>query len=132
MFDYNRIVSLSDEEFEKRVVRPSDNPHLILVNEDEKRKIEMILDVMPNVLDTVPMYFEKSICKCGCTVTMYDFVVTAIVDGGHPKSFILHTLLGSKKILNDSREVRCITCGEKCGSSSSYHMESYACKWPAD
>ena len=36
---------------------------------------------------------------CSLMNTDYDFVFTAMIDWGHPKSFIVHTLFGSKYII---------------------------------
>jgi hypothetical protein len=36
--------------------------------------------------------------RCGRLLTFYDFIYTGIVDAGHPKSFVVHTLLGVRNI----------------------------------
>ena len=60
---------------------------------------------------------------------MYDFTFTALVDANHTKSFILHVLLGNKKVVQNARRVKCSECGGKTDIFHKYRMGSnYACK----
>jgi len=128
--DYNMVKSLSKEEFEKISIPPDilTNPEQYTVSSDEDIKnIERLLDVEHGTLGREPYYFENVGCGCGRKLTFYDFVFTALVDAGHTKSFVLHTLIGSKYIVNRARITRCSNCGTKTKGSTTYSMKKYAC-----
>ena len=129
-FDYNFVTALSNEEFEaKRIpLRDLEDP-MKFTKSDKKdmRRIENLLDVSEGVL-VGDYYFERIQCSCGNLLTMYDFVFTAIVDASHPKSFVLHTLVGNKKIINQPRITKCSACGTKSISRHRYFMSTgYGC-----
>lgn len=133
MADYNSVVSLSREEFEQSA--PSREEL-----EDETRstksdavdiaKMERLLDLRPGMLAGDEYYLERLSCQCcGRLLTMYDFVFTGLVDGGHSKSLIVHTFVGSKLVVNEPRRIRCSTCGEVARHSPWYRMpQSYGCR----
>ncbi len=132
--DYNDVKGLSEEEFEK--YRP---PEAALTNKDkftvasdaDVTRIEKILDVAPSALEVAkPFYFERVSCACGSELSMFDFVSTALIDAGHSKSLILHTLVGSKLIANKPRRVRCMSCGELTPRHHIYYMQGYICNVP--
>ena len=125
--DYNLVKSLTPEEFE--ALSESDLRNSAEYTEADAKEIERIerlLDVNPGTLSGEPLYLEKKVClHCGRLLTMYDFVLTALVDEGHTKSFILHTLIGDKYVVNDTKIVRCSACGVKTYRVCSYHMKRY-------
>lgn len=122
--DYNKIQSLSQEEFAAGLAGASE---LTKQSDETLAKIERVLDVMSGTLSHVPQGFSNSKCECGHEITLYDFVISAMIDGNHPKSFVLHALVGSKYILGESRPVRCIACGTMSSVRHSYSMIRYRC-----
>lgn len=130
-YSYNSISSLTEEEFKEKSIDPSAAPDpdkFIKSDEEEIANIERLLDARSGLLKTDVFYFQKSTCECGRSLTMYDFIFTALIDAEHDKSFILHTLIGSKLILNRARKVRCSRCGRVSGIEHEYKMTKYGCQ----
>lgn len=93
------------------------------------RRIEDLLELRPGLLAGEEFYVSRYDCSCGHTLTFYDFVHTALVDAGHSKSFVLHTLLGSKFVINQARRLRCSECTSE-GESLDYITPNYCCCRP--
>ena len=126
--DYNLVKSLTREEFDER--RSKAKPVRYNQADDEEiKKMERLLDVLPGTLaGGKPYSLEKRDCTfCERTLTMYDFIFTALVDANHTKSLVLHTLVGNKLIIQTPRPVRCSACGT-INPDCSYEMpKSYSC-----
>lgn len=130
--EYDTVKSLTAEEFAART-RPRedllDKGRFVPSDEEDYRKIERLLDVKEGTLPRGDFFFEKYTSECGRTLTMYDFVLTALVDAKHSKSFILHTLVGSKRVANKPRITRCSECARNSTRALEYSMSvnAYAC-----
>lgn len=113
--DYNRIQSLSDAEFEELkmdVDQIKQDPSYLKVSVEVLEKVERILDVKPGTLHGIEGYIKKQECShCGKTISLDDKVLTALVDAGHSKSFILHTMIGNKRTTSRTPFDRCSSCG---------------------
>jgi hypothetical protein len=116
-FDYNDVVGVSEETFRERArscaAENLADPSKFTKSDDEDvAKMERLLDVMPGTLANCgDHYLERVECEsCGRLLTVYDFVFTGLVDAGHSKSFILHTFVGNKFIVNEPRIIRCSAC----------------------
>lgn len=113
--DYSKVQSISQEEFEK--IRPDieavkNDARYAKVQPETLTKIERFLDLKPGTLAGVEGYLRKENCPC-CNkdLDLLDKVVTALVDAGHSKSFIVHTMLGNKTTMSPASGVRCTSCG---------------------
>ncbi len=116
MADYNQVRSVSQSEFDRAAPSKADleDPTKATKSDDEDiAKMERLLDLKNGSLGAEDYYLERIECgQCGRVLTMYDFVFTGLVDGGHSKSLIVHTFLGNKLVLNDPRPIRCSACGQ--------------------
>jgi hypothetical protein len=128
--DYIFVKSRSKEEFERLSPPPADlkNPaKFTLSDAEDVKKTERLLEVTDGLLSSNPQYLERVDCECGRRLTMYDFVFTGLVDAGHSKSFILHTMLGSRLVVNTPRRVRCSSCSRETKGFHSYACGGYSC-----
>jgi hypothetical protein len=128
-YDYGKVQPVSDDVFEKAqnhmAARMAD---ATVSDKDDVNRIERLLDLRKGVLEGRPFRLAKGNCDhCARLLTFYDFVYTAIVDAGHPKSFIVHTLLGSKRILNKARKIRCSSCNTISPLYYPYNCDYYGC-----
>jgi hypothetical protein len=92
--------------------------------------MERLLDIQPGTLAAAgPFKLEKGQCDfCGRTLTTYDFIFTALVDANHTKSFVLHTLVGNKLVIQRPRPMRCSACGTVSRVAWKYRMpKNYSC-----
>jgi len=116
MADYNQVRSVSKVEFERAAPNKADleDPEKATKSDHEDiAKMERLLDLKNGSLGGDDYYLQRIDCEqCGRILTMYDFVFTGLVDGGHSKSLIVHTFLGNKLVLNDPRPIRCSACGQ--------------------
>jgi hypothetical protein len=133
IFDYNFVVAADEDEFRRNKV-PDEELEARFTKSDVEdiRKIERLLDVQPGTLDDnigPGFYVGRASCSnCSRVLTAYDFVFTGLVDAGHPKSFILHTLVGSKLIIQPNRQIRCSSCGNLSKDPLPYGMwDKYFC-----
>jgi len=126
--EYENIKSLTDDEFYNQI-GSIDVSEYTKSDAEDLRKIEEILYLRKGVLSNEELYLEHAECGCGRILTFYDFVYTAIVDAGHSKSFIVHTILGSKKIVNSPRTIRCSSCKDVDvqGEWTRYANKNYGC-----
>lgn len=130
--DYNSVRSVDEENFWNKV--PSDkelsDPNKFTLSDPEDiLKIERVLDLREGVFANEKFYVETVKCKCGRLLTMYDFVVSGLIDTEHTKSFILHVLMGNKFVLNPARRIRCAECGTITPQHHIYYCNSYACNY---
>jgi hypothetical protein len=133
--DYNMVNSLSEEEFRKRSKPKAlkDINKFTQSDASDIDKIEALLDVRPGVLRGDQFFLERIDCKgCGRTLTIYDFVFSGLTDAGHNKSFILHTLVGNKFVINTARVIRCSACATLTTKAALYHMPTYDCDAQAE
>lgn len=130
-YDYGKLESVPDDVFQKAGAESA--PHLIdatVCDEEDIRRMERLLDLRQGVLEGSTLRLQKANCgSCGRLLTFYDLVYTAIVDAGHPKSFVVHTLIGSKRILNKRRKIRCSTCNTVSDGEHVYWGEDYGCSY---
>lgn len=133
MNDYDAVISTSVDEFKSQSdsLGFRNKKKFTKSNRKDVEKIENFLDVRNGTLSSDEYYIEKYDCDCGHIFTFYDFVFTAVVDAHHSKSFILHTLVGKKLIINPPRKIRCSSCGKITDENVMYGMPaSYLCTAP--
>ncbi len=128
-YDYGRLESLTQEEF-KKMCSAKPAKQTTLSDDADIKKIERLLDLQDGSLAKQKLSLEKTTCKCGRTLTFYDFVFSSLVDAGHTKSFVTHTLLGSKFFVNKPRRIRCSSCGELSPQLADYETPQYGCCRP--
>lgn len=132
MADYNSVVSLSRAEFEQSgpsEAELEDETKSTKSDDEDTARMERLLDLREGMLAGDRYYLERMYCRCGRLLTMYDFVFTGLVDGGHSKSLIVHTFVGNKLVVNEPRRIRCSACGEIARHSPWYRMpQSYGCR----
>jgi hypothetical protein len=116
--DYNDVVGVSEAVFRETArsctVENLTDPEKFTKSDDEDiARMERLLDVDPGTLTRCGDYhLERMECEsCGRLLTVYDFIFTGLVDASHSKSFILHTFIGNKFIVNQARRIRCSACG---------------------
>jgi len=131
-FEYDLVEGVSEEEFRQKVKSvnelKSDNDYR-LASQDELQKVETILDVQKGTLNQVKFFVEKANCqKCDAELGMNDVVKTTIEDAGHSKSAILHTLVGSKYIVDRPKNIHCAHCSEVQEIAGSYASALYGCQ----
>jgi len=108
-YDYSDVRDLGAGAFEE-MKSAKDKASMTKSDADDLAKIELALDLRKDLLANEEYYVGKAQCTCGRTLTFYDFVYTSLRDADHSKSFVAHTLLGSKFVINRSRQVRCSDC----------------------
>lgn len=129
-FNYTQVRSLSKQEFEKRMAKPRElnNPKLFTKSDgDEVQRVERLLDISEGTLQGVDQFVERVTCECGRVLTMYDLVFTALVDADHDKSAVLHTMIGSKFVVNPPRQIRCSACSRMTPKAHRYKCRGYGC-----
>jgi hypothetical protein len=116
--DYNAVVGVSEAVFRDRATscdaaNLADSRKFTKSDDKDVARMERILDARPGTLSRCGDHFlERMECEsCGRLLTVYDFIFTGLVDAGHSKSFILHTFVGTKFVVNEPRRVRCSACG---------------------
>jgi len=127
--DYSEIKSVTRDEFDKRRLRLEDDPTATKSDAADIRAIEDFLELKPSVLADQSFYINNYVCTCGRKLTFFDVVRSAVVDGHHSKSFVAHTLLGNKYILNPPRKASCSNCATPTDLSCTYENSSYGCSW---
>lgn len=126
--DYAQVRSRSKEEFEKSLSKDLENPERFTKSDKEEiKRVERLLDVSDGLMAGRDQYVERVVCECGRTLTMYDFVFTGLIDAGHDKSLILHTMVGSKYVINTPRQIRCSACARVTPTAHSYACGKYSC-----
>lgn len=130
-FDYSELKSLSAEEFKSKsfdIKTLDKNPAFTKASGQDIAKIEKMLDVRPGVLANEALYVSKAKCKnCGKEMGFDDFVHTALTKAGHTKSDVLHTLVGSKMVVNSPRRLTCSACQTIQDLDSNYASMLYGC-----
>lgn len=130
MIDYNSIESLTPEEFAEATLSQEDLAALRVTESDDedRRKIERFLDVREGTLVGLELYLEYAECPNGHVLKPSDLVLTGLVDANHSKSFMLHTLIGTKLIVNRPRRIRCSRCGGQTDMTVGYGKPgNYGC-----
>jgi hypothetical protein len=107
--EYSKLQSLSAEEFARRMSR-FDKRAATKSDAKDIARIERVLELRQGVLSGQEFYVSKVKCECGRDMTFYDLVVSSLIEG-HSKSFVVHTLLGSKHFVQPPRNVTCVECG---------------------
>jgi hypothetical protein len=129
-YDYASVKSVNDEEFAGRVIAPDVlERDYLRADKADMARIERFLDLDEGALDHRGPYFLKiGDCRlCGQPLRVSDFILTAMLDASHPKSFVAAVLLGDKKIVQKPRKVRCSCCGTLSQDEGQYFMGDYAC-----
>lgn len=126
---YSDIVSLSREEFDERRILLDDVTGT-KSDDIDIAKMESTLEVRAGTLAGLSFYVNKQDCpSCGRRITFYDIVKTAADESHHSKSFMLHTLVGTKYVINPPRQIRCSNCSTVLATSCVYSNEQYGCCW---
>ena len=132
--DYSQVNGVSEDEFARHAIpdaEANDPKKFYKADKSEKERIERLLDVRPGTLDNQEMYLSVGHCDCGQQLKLYDFYLTALTDMRHSKSLLVHTSIGSKRILQDSRPIRCSSCARVSKDRHIYFMQGgYMCKPP--
>jgi hypothetical protein len=88
------------------------DPAFRLSNADALDAAEQMLDLQPGSFKGYEFYSTNYNCeKCGKPIGIDDFVKSSVVDAGHDPSFVVHTLLGRKRIVATAKQVHCASCG---------------------
>ena len=130
-FEYDLVKGVSEEDFRKHVksvdeLRSDDSYRN--ASPQELHEVEDLLDVQRGALDKVEFFVKKANCEnCGKELGMADVVRTAIKDAKHSKSAILHTLGGSKYIVDRPKEIRCSNCDTLQLAKGTYASALYGC-----
>ena len=130
MNDYSKVSGVSAEDFEREAIKLEQIVRHGGRNATpaEIAATERLLQVRAGVLAAGQYWFDAAKCEtCSRDLGLYDFALTAMLDAGHSRSFILHTLLGTKHILNPPRPLRCSNCGHSTRFDVFYICMSYAC-----
>jgi hypothetical protein len=132
-YDYNAVRSVDEDEFSRH--RRSDDEitkNFTIADSEEVKRMERLLDAPEGSLGACgPYCLQHTNCQnCGRTLTMYDFVLTALVDADHPKAFVFQVLTGDKKVVQTARRVRCSCCATTAAKAVQYHCGAYACDDP--
>ncbi len=117
---YYLIKSMTEDGFgELRFIDNGEATRISPVKKSDIQAIERLLDVRPGTLSNNAYFFESDACRCECrkNITMYDFVLTALIDSAYSKSLVLHTLLSPK--FNGQKNPQVIRCSS-CGRSGMY------------
>jgi len=133
---YYLIRSMTEDGFgELRFIDNGEETRISPVKKSVIQSIERLLDVRPGTLSNNAYFFESDACKCKCrkNITMYDFVLTSLIDSSYSKSLVLHTLLSAKFVARKNpQEIRCASCGRsgmhmsKCKISYYGHYDTAA------
>jgi hypothetical protein len=132
-YDYASIKSVNEEEFDRWRVDPDVlERDYLRADEADVTRIERFLDLDEGTLkDRGPYFLKISDCRtCAQPLRVSDFVITAMLDASHPRSFIAAVLLGDKKVVQKPRKVRCSSCGTLSLDEAQYWMNDYACADP--
>jgi hypothetical protein len=127
--DYSQINSVSREEFEAKRLRLEDDPTSTKSDAADVRAMEEFLELRHGALTGQSFYVDKHVCQCGRLLTFFDLVRSAVVDGHHSKSFVAHTLVGNKYIINPPRKTSCSNCAAPSERSCVYDNDQYGCSW---
>jgi hypothetical protein len=124
--DYNKIKSLSDEDFDKikaDIDTIKTDPNYEQVDSETLQVVERLLDLKEGTLSTIEGYLQKLECPhCKRHISLSDRVITGLIDAGHSKSFMVHTMLGNKRTLSKLPNVRCMSCATVMPSPASWHF----------
>ncbi|WYD82031.1 MAG: hypothetical protein V8K32_06505 [Candidatus Electrothrix gigas] len=126
---YYLIKSMTDDGFgELRFIDNGKESRISQARDSDIEAIERLLDVRPGTLSNKAYFFESDACVCTCKkkITMYDFVVTSLIDAAYSKPLVLHTLLGTKLIGPETpKDIRCSSCGRRGLYMSKYKISYY-------
>ncbi|MCI5210396.1 MAG: hypothetical protein D3910_16770 [Candidatus Electrothrix sp. ATG2] len=126
---YYLIKSMTEDGFgELRFVDHGQESQISPVKKSNIEAIERLLDVRPGTLSNKVFFFESDACVCACQkkITMYDYVVSALVDSSYSKSLVLHTLLSTSYVgQKNPQEIRCSSCGRSGMHMSKYKISYY-------
>lgn len=126
-YDYSEVDTISPEDF-AQVTSTFDSARFTRSDDIDTRRIELLLDLRQGALKSSDLFLESYTCDgCNKKLTFYDFVYTSLRDGSHPKSFVVHTLLGSKFVRNEHRPVRCSNCQNVSSRPLNYMGNNYVC-----
>jgi hypothetical protein len=114
--DYSALESLGRDEFERRMVA-FDKSSATKSDTADIAKIEDLLLVRRGTLAGQDFYVSRALTAAGRAITFYDLIVSSLLEG-HSRSFVLHTLLGTKFFVQPRRK---ITLAE----DSSIHVLDY-------
>jgi hypothetical protein len=107
--EYSKLPSLPADEFQRRISK-FDKKAATKSDAKDIAKMERLLELRPGVLGKDEFYVSNVKCTCGRQITFYDLVASSLMEG-HSKSFVVHTLLGSKHFIQPPRKITCVECG---------------------
>lgn len=110
--EYQRLQSIGQAEFQRLMAAClAQLDAATMSDEADVGRIERMLDLKDGALKGHVLHVQHEYCSgCQRQLTFFDVVHTALVDAGHSKSFLVHTLLGSKYLVDKPRPVRCSAC----------------------
>jgi hypothetical protein len=120
--DYSKIPTTEPDAAEKlglNIDEMRNDPNMRKATFEELQSVERWLDVRPGILSDGEFWSTRITDKQGLEVGLVEIVLTALIDAGHSKSFVLHTLLGNKLIVTSPRPVRTLS-GEWTDSRVNY------------
>jgi hypothetical protein len=127
IFDYEQVTTVSSQEF-ALLCSSFDLNRFTKSDAIDIRRVELLLDLREGVLADEELFLETYQCQgCRKPLVFSDFVYTAINDARHSKSFIVHTLLGTKLIRNKHRSSRCTNCDTLSVKPLNYMTNAYTC-----
>jgi hypothetical protein len=125
--DYAQVQTVSPQEF-ALLLSTFDEQRFNKSDQSDIRRLELLLDLKQGALQSESFYLEHWKCSgCSKPLAFSDFVYTSIRDAGHSKSFVVHTLLGSKLVRNKHRPVRCSNCDTVSEKPLNYWINNYQC-----
>ena len=110
--EYSRLRSIGPDAFQRQMAAClALLADATMSDEADIGRIERILDLKEGTLKGRVLHVQRQDCSgCQRQLTFFDVVHSAVVDAGHSKSFLVHTLLGSKYLVDKPRLVRCSAC----------------------
>lgn len=126
---YYLIKSMTDDGFGNlRFVDDGQESQITRVKHADIKAIERLLDVRPGTLSSKAYFFESDGCRCTCqkNISIYDFVVTSLIDESYSKTLVLRTLLSTQFVgQKNPQEIRCSSCGRSGLYMSKYKISYY-------
>lgn len=121
--EYSKLPSLTADEFARKMSK-FNKATATKSDAEDIAKIERILELRQGTLTGREFYVSKAKSRSGRDITFYDLVVSSLIEG-HSKSFVVHTLLGSKFFVQPPRAVTCVEDGSV--HVMDYCTEAYGC-----
>ena len=131
--DYTQLKPASPEAAAEKglsLEQARQDPAMRRATPEELAIVEAWLDVRAGTLAGLEFWSSRVDDANGVPIGIVNIVLTALIDAGHSKSFILHTLLGNKLILSPVHPVR-DSGGKLAATRVNYTTNAYWCIIPA-